>query len=405
MSREIQGVIYGAAFGLLGLAIGWACGSLLTRRALQSGDFAHQCVSGPWGHVRYLDSIIEAPEGALKVASLPTNAPGWFLDVLSPLALKQKLRVCNLADEQIAVLQQCATPAANGAGYNLQPPDDFIVGLAPRDRASLYGLLACYTQNVAQAFPFRFDLETRKDWFEGAQLDAGVETLVRQLVYRQDNMSLFSDLALVLRRHTDPAVYAGLFRALSREATVLAYLRVGPDDRLKELAYYWGWPDRQEAVLTLLKSAQLASSATDVPLALLLPPFVRDHLGQYPTSADPEFSSCFYTCMNFFSAQPDQRFTNLAAVAQSLQQDYIEVTDPEYQLGDVILFEKKGEGVVQACNYIAERLVFTKNGGSPMRPWMLARLDDLVGFYSYPTPVTTKVMRRRDLIKHARMAP
>jgi hypothetical protein len=200
-------------------------------------------------------------------------------------------------------------------------------------------------------------------------------------------------------------VYASLFRALSREATVLACLRVGPDDRLKGLANYWGWPDREESVFTLLKTAQLASGGADVPLALLLPPFVRDRLGQYPTSADPEFSSCHYTCLNFFSTQPDLRFTNLAEVARSLRQDYLEVTDPAYQLGDIILFEKKGEGVVHTCNYIADKLVFTKNGGSLVRPWLLAQLDDLVGFYSYPKPVTLKVLRRRDLLKHARAAP
>jgi len=405
MNREGQGVFYGVAFGLLGLAIGWACGSLLTRRALQTGELARQCVSGPWGHVRYLDSIIEAPAAYIKVASVPTGATSWFIDGLSPLALKQKLRACNLSEEQQAVLQNYAAPAPNGGGFMLQPPDDFIIGLAPRDRASLYSLLACSTQNIAQVVPFRFDLETKKDWFEGAHLDPGVEALVRQLVYRQNNMQLFSDLPLVLRRYPDPAVYASLFRALSREATVLAYLRIGPDDRLNDLAYYWGWPDRVEAVLTLLQTAQFAGRATDVSLALLLPPFVRDHLGQYPCAADPEFTSGHFTCMNFFSAQPDLRFTNLAEVARSLKQDYLEVTDPEYQLGDVILLEKKGEGVVHTCNYIADDLVFTKNGGSLVRPWLLVRLEDLVSFYSYPKPVTVRVLRRRDLIKHARTAP
>ena len=405
MSREAQGVFYGAAFGLLGLALGWACGSLLTRRALQSGDAAQQCVSGPWGHVRYLDSIIEAPAASIRVASMPTNATSWFVDGLSPLALKQKLRGCNLSEEQLAALLACAAPAPDGTGFVLRPPDDFIIGLAPRERASLYSLLACATQNVAHVAPFRFDLETKKDWFEGAQLDAGVEALVRKLVYRQNNMRLFSDLPLVMRRYADPAVYASLFRALSREATVLAYLRVGHDDRLNDLAYYWGWPDRVDSVLTLLKTAQLAGGATDVSLALLLPPFVRDHLGQYPSSADPEFTSCHFTCMNFFSAQPDLRFTNLAEVVRSLKQDYLEVTDPEYQLGDVILLEKKGEGVVHTCNYIAGNLVFTKNGGSFVRPWLLAPLDDLVNFYSYPKPVTLRILRRRDLIKHARTAP
>ena len=400
-----QALFSAVGFGLLGLVIGWACGSVLTRRTLEADDGAHPSAAGPWGHLRYVDTLIEAPESTIRVASVPTNGTLWFLDVLSPLAIKHKLRNCNLTEAQIATLQQCATPATSGAGYLIQPPDDFVLNLTAPDRASLYGLLACYTQNIAHTTPFRFDFNSSKDWFEGAHLEPGVETLVRQLVYRQNNMRFFSDLPLVMRRYPDPTIYSTLFRALSREATVLAYVRLRPDDNLKELAYYWGWPDRQESVLTLLKSAQRAGPNTDVPVALLLPPFARDRLGQYPSTADPEFTSCHYTCMNFFSAQPDPRFANLAEVARALRQDYLEVTDSERQLGDIILFERKSEGIIHTCNYVADNLVFTKNGGSLVRPWLLARLDDLVNFYSYPNPVTLKVMRRRDLIKHSRGAP
>ena len=102
--------------------------------------------------------------------------------------------------------------------------------------------------------------------------------------------------------------------------------------------------------------------------------------------------------MNFFSDKPDARFTNLTEVARSLDQDYVEVKR-EFQLGDVILLMKTGSDAIHSCNYVADRLVFTKNGGSMAQPWILARLDDIVDFYSYPDPVVSvKIMRRRDLM-------
>jgi hypothetical protein len=41
--------------------------------------------------------------------------------------------------------------------------------------------------------------------------------------------------------------------------------------------------------------------------------------------------------------------------------------------------------------------VFTKNGGALGHPWLFARLDDLMEFYNYPTPIKLSFLRRRDL--------
>lgn len=357
------------------------------------------CRPGAWGHLRYVDLLVEPSAETVNVTAIPTNATSWYVEALSPLVLKQRLLGCGLSEELAVALQKNASPATNGTGFFLKPTDAFVIGLAPSDRANLYGLLAGHTQNVAHAVPFRFDLNTQTDWFEGTQLGPDVETLLRKLVYREGNMHLFSDLPLVLSQYPDHALYARLFRALSREATLKVELHVAPDERAKDLAHYWGWPDRERAVIARIKTAQGLAPHT-VPLEALLPPFVSERLNHYPSADDPGFSSCHYTAMNFFSQQPDQRFTNLTAVAKTLQQEYLEVPNREYQLGDIILILKKGEGIVHSCNYLAADLVFTKNGGSLVRPWRVARLDDLVAFFSYPKPVTVRVMRRRDLLKY-----
>ncbi len=54
-----------------------------------------------------------------------------------------------------------------------------------------------------------------------------------------------------------------------------------------------------------------------------------------------------------------------------------------------------------SCNYIADGMVFSKNGGSFAHPWILTMLDDLVAFYSVPDAVRLRFVRRRDLISAA----
>jgi hypothetical protein len=379
-----------------------AVGALLWKlmpRPPRADPLFRSCLSGAWGSLRYQEKLIEPPDRSVNVIALPTNAISWYLDALSLQVLKQRLRGCGLAEELAVALQKTAMPAPDGAGYLLKPADEFVIGLRAGDRSLLYGLLATHTQNVAHTVPFRFELNTQKDWFEGTHLTPEVESLLRKLVYREGNMHLFSDLPLVLRHHPDQSLYARLFRALSREVTLTVELCVTPEENVRELAHYWGWPDREAAVAERLQAAQSKPGRQVAPLEDLLPPFARQRLHQYPAAGDPGFSSCHYTAMNFFSTQPDLRFTNLTEVSQSLLRDYLEVPRREYQLGDVILFDKKGVGIVHSCNYLAADLVFTKDGGSLIRPWRVARLGDLVDFYSYPKPVTLRFMRRRDLLK------
>ena len=129
---------------------------------------------------------------------------------------------------------------------------------------------------------------------------------------------------------------------------------------------------------------------------MLLPRFPRDHVDRYWSPGDPAWAHCHFTSLNFFSGTPDTGCTNDLYATGVIQRDYVNVTTPP-QLGDVILFRRGPDEVIHSCNYVADGIVFTKNGGSLGHPWMFARLADMMDFYSYPTPVQISFMRRRDM--------
>ena len=250
---------------LLCLAIGFTGGWIIAQHYAQH-ILPAQCGLGAWGNVHYVESITEMPESSIKVESLPNAPTILFLEAASPLALKLKLRSCELSEQQVNALVENSLAAANGPGYMIRPTDDFIVTLPPEERASLYALLAHDVRNTACAGPFRFDAKANTGWLEQTHLPPPVEKLVCRLLYRYNDMLLFADLSLVLRRFPDKEIYADLFRVLTREATLKAYLRVDQNTDLKKLAQYWGAPNRVGAMMARLKMALTTGAFNDIPL-------------------------------------------------------------------------------------------------------------------------------------------
>ena len=52
---------------------------------------------------------------------------------------------------------------------------------------------------------------------------------------------------------------------------------------------------------------------------------------------------------------------------------------------DVIAFVDENETLFHAAVYLADDLVFTKNGTTPMAPWAIMKLEDVVETYRFRT--------------------
>ena len=82
-------------------------------------------------------------------------------------------------------------------------------------------------------------------------------------------------------------------------------------------------------------------------------------------------------------------------VRRTLLESYTQVHGAP-ELGDVILFLQPTGIATHSCVYLADNIVFTKNGGALSVPWTLARLDNVVVFYSVPEPVEVRFYRARN---------
>ncbi len=355
------------------------------------------CGIGAWGRLWYEPSSIEIPPDRIQFQNFTVKKTQWYVAGGSSAGLMESLQSCGLTPEQIRDLASTMSPAPDGTGRILTPPGEWIVSLSDPIRRKLYGMLAKYAPNDMCAWPFRFSGDSPDDWLKKGTMDPEVMDLVKSLIYHEGKSQMFSDLNFVLECYPSVGVYSNLFTVLSRQSTLVARVRVLPEDDVDTLARYWGVPHREAEVRTLMKTLQGTDDCRDVPVSMLLPGFARDRIYRYWHEGDPEFASCHYTAMNFLNERADGQFTNLTHVAQVLANDYVEVKQ-DFKLGDVILLMKNASEAIHSCNYVAGGIVFTHNGGSFAQPWMLTTLDAVVDFYSYPDAVQVKVMRRRDLM-------
>jgi hypothetical protein len=155
---------------------------------------------------------------------------------------------------------------------------------------------------------------------------------------------------------------------------------------LTEFAVYWGRGGRRSDIIPVLESLVESDGDPSIDIAHLLPTFARQYLYRYPRTtsndlAKPLLSNCLWTALNFFADEPDPRFLDVNIAAKSLREDYYFVHDG-LQLGDIVTFSTPQGQLHHVAVYIADDLVFGKNGSSPLAPWTILPIAQIKGHYA-----------------------
>ena len=56
-------------------------------------------------------------------------------------------------------------------------------------------------------------------------------------------------------------------------------------------------------------------------------------------------------------------------------------------------YRSQSKSLIHMCVYLADDVVFTKNGGDYLQPWVLMKIPDLVKYYASKSPVRVTVHR------------
>jgi len=352
--------------------------------------------AGPWGDLEYTRIIIAPPTGFIKEVLPGTFGNQWHFPNTDRGQLEHFLASVDLTETQRAEVLAVAQPMPAINGLVIDPPEDLIRGLSSKARAGIYSLLKDNELNKDQVNAFRFCGESADQWLGGGGLAPATVEMVRPLIYRNGLLLFFSDLRLVLPKLPASEERARLLKTLSREATMLVRLRISERTDVDALANYWARGGRAKDVRPILESLAQLPGTNTIDVTHLLPPFARRRIYTYPSpsvDANAPWHDCYWTALNFFSEQPDERYTNKEVVTETLKNEFYRVYS-DYELGDVVLFARDDGTIIHAAVYIADDILYSKNGNRPSNPWMFIRLDEMKDYYASTKPLQITFCRR-----------
>jgi hypothetical protein len=368
-----------------------------------SADEFPQGKPGTWGRLAYVPLTIELPDEFVSVPSAAQPPIRWFFEGYTKPQAVAFLRSSGLKPEQADALA-AATWKSDDKGGAVEPGDELIVSLSPEARGKIYSLLVEFPENGKQIDPVWFREGQIDERLKQSGLAAASIELLKSLMYRQgDKLLLFADLEPALRRLGDDQERRRFLKAVLRKDTLLLRLRIDANSKVEEMASYWGLGGRRKNLLPLFRALQRSEKSHWLSVITVLPDFPSDHLYSYPLiSADPAAikQDCFWSSLNFFNTATDDHFNDMNYVHEVLKREYQNILEPS-QLGDLVFVATPNDTVVHAAAYLADDVVFTKNGESYTQPWILMHMADMLDTYTvhHPKsgPLKTLYFRRKAL--------
>ena len=378
--------------------------ALLTLAMLVSAPLRGQasapmrCQPGPWGRIEYHYIYLAAPDNILDEYPLPSPQPRWCFSGKNLDLVKATL--ASLGVDANVALRLTTDPRAQADAegvITLYPTEDEVRGLKPEVREALYKELAKYEVNPYYHDPICVPDGDVDAWLHGTDIPKNVVDIIHQLVYRNGEGYFFSDLRLILKyaqSDTEARMWA---KALTRVRAVAADLQVDGSDNLAALRRYWSADFHRSDSLPMLDAAAELQGGSLLDLTHLFPPLPRRLVYSY-TSPDIERTgqtpNCHWTSLNFFNYTRQNILLDLKLATSAVLSDYQQVAAP-YTFGDIFFFLDANGNAYHSCVFIADNLVFTKNGENEIMPWILTRIEDVKQLYGREPNYKVIVYRRK----------
>jgi hypothetical protein len=399
--------------GFLKLALAFCLGALvvlfaehvLMRRkvpavAAKSKSAGSSSTNKPWGRLEITTVPFENTEDIFLDHAVRLKKPEWVFEGGTAEQVVGFLKSANLDDTQQRALLATNKWSINESNCVIYPPDEVVSGLSSSARSRIYWALGQCQSNYSQCFPFRFAPNRFEDRFANSGLSARSFSFVRGLCYTNDDLLSFCDLDVASKKLSKPE-FDALIRTLYAVPSVRVRLRVGPNDDVQKLVKYWGKGGRERRVRPILESIARLPGGDSVAVPYLLPGSARLELFTFPDpTRDPAEvrEDCFFTALNFFNKYADSKFLNKNTTREMLQNDYTIVNGPA-TYGDLMTLINSHGDAVHIAVYIAEDIVFTKNGVNTLQPWVLMRMDDMLSYFPSPEPLRVVIFRKKEFMQ------
>ncbi len=342
---------------------------------------------GPWGELEYFTVYLEASVATLKSMDLQTYETLW--------------RFVGYSEDQVAALFSSAQIPAELQAELLDrkkwrreekdivvlPSQEVLLGLSPEARSAIYQVLGRWGENPFHHEPHLVAGEGVRDWLARARLPEEIVATIEKGAYFRNKNLVFADTPLVLRMVQTEEERLKIRKALSRTPSLVVKLKLNPGTEIAKIAEYWGGYSRTKDVQPFLESISEIPGVNVVDIIHLLPTGVRRLLYTFPSPSHGRsgyYPDCHWSSLNFGNFDPLERLGDPVLATAYTLENYSRIpAGQSFRFGDVLFLMDGNTGnAVHSCVFLADDIVYTKNGRSPTQPWVLMKLDDVVSFYS-----------------------
>ncbi|MEE8451341.1 MAG: hypothetical protein V3R99_05475 [Thermoguttaceae bacterium] len=395
-------VASGLFFGLRIYQLGETGTKEASSSALRSetAPLAQPLVEGPWGRL-VCRPIAISPllEQMPETLSRQDEGTVWRFPNFNSTQVETLLTEIGLSETLRTTLMSMAEVDLATAGLVIRPTPEVVLQLDPETRASLYVMLTECEDNIDQRSAFRFYGNSLDQWTRHTPISRATRALIEPLMYQHGDYLFFADLRSVETLLPSERDRMQLVKALSHQSTYLVQLELSETSDLDELVGYWGRGGRAKDVAPILESVLEGGGDRTLDITYLLPSFARQRIYTYPVGSEMDATrppDCHWTAMNFFSDEPDDSLRESSGVSRVLKEDYYRIFG-NLKLGDLVLYLDADKSLIHSSVYIADDILFTKNGVNLSQAWMLTKMDEMKGFYPRRDGVEVRYYRRKDL--------
>ena len=364
--------------------------------AVDPNDKSRTIHMGAWGTMITRDIELERPAEYFTDEVNHPPEEKWRFNGLKPDGVRELLAKDGLSGTQVSAVLAPANVTTDTAGTTVRPSGYFLEGLDAGTRGHLYLALAGSGVNTYIDYPYIFPGDKIAAIYADARLYPEDATLLKKLVYPNGSAVQLGDYEYLLNRVPTAERRIALTRALSRQSAVFAGLVIKPDSDIDKIAAYWGnIPNvRFTDIRPLMEALKELPEGGNLSLFYLLPKFARDRLYTFPLPPQPgePTMDCHWTTFNFSNDTPDNRFNDPGFAVEYIRKNYYQISAPSIY-GDILLLMNERDEVKHSAVFLADDLVFTKNGNNYRQPWMIMHIPDLLATYPASPPMKAIYMR------------
>ena len=396
--------------GLTFFFLGWAMGGLAERGAEASqlaiqgprldmgleGKLEESAV-GPWGQLEYFSATLVAPKDLLQATMPSSFRTTWVFEGYTLESLANFFKGLDLPSALESKLLDQALWEKQGRSITVNVPRETVRDLPPMPRKKIAEELAKFSVNRHHVEPELIFGENAHEWLEDFEISESVLQFVDFATYVRGSFKVFADIPEALAMCQSDAERVRLMAGFSRTTTLMAKVRLrsGSPEALND---YWGTGPRRKSTLPLLESLFRVKGLNLIDILHLLPAQIRKILFTFPdplSTRSGYLPDCHWSSLNFFNAEPLESLAD-PVNATAYVMEHFEKVAPPYRLGDVLFFtDPQTQNAYHSCAYVADNIVFTKNGRSPLQPWVLMTLEEVKKLYDLHFNIEVTGYRRK----------